>query len=296
MKRMDLRTNAKETLARFTWSVGIRAFRLTRKVNLSSHLEPAFWKLAGLVPTTKGEVVTKLPFGMTLRMPPGYRDARTVTVGLFQRDEARLFERLAQPGMAVVDVGAYIGYFTLLASHLVGPSGRVFAFEPEEDAYQYVLRNVATNACRNVVTTKKAVSDVSSSVMLIRDPLGPESFLTNDSIPGEGAAVATISLDSFFEAERWPTIDLVKMNIEGWEIYALKGMRELSRRNPELKLIMEFNPMAMARGGVSRQALTRTLRELGFRNGQVVERGMKMIGASELLPSGSAVYNIFLSK
>jgi FkbM family methyltransferase len=294
MSRM--RTKAKERLARFAWGVGIRTFRLTRKINISTHLEPAFWRLARLVPSAKGEVEANLHFGMTLRMPPGYRDARTVTLGLFQRDEARLFERLTRPGMAVVDVGAYIGYFTLLASHLVGSSGRVFAFEPQEDAYRYLLQNVETNACRNVVTTRKAVSDTSSAVTLIRDPLGPESFLTMGSHPDQGLTVETTSLDKFFEGQNWPAVHLLKMNIEGWELYALKGMRELSKRNAELKLIMEFNPMAMTRGGVSREALSLTLTELGFHRGQVVERGMRVVRGTELLPSGSAVYNILLSK
>src|SRR2546427_662133 len=139
----------KEKLARFTWGVGIQTFRLTRKVNLSTRLEPAFWKLARLVPSTKGEVDATLSFGMILRMPPGYRDARTVAVGLFQRDETRLFERLVRPAMTVVDVGAYVGYFTLLGSHLVGASGRVYAFEPDEEAFQYLRHNVEANGRRN---------------------------------------------------------------------------------------------------------------------------------------------------
>src|SRR3989442_6518964 len=104
----------KDRFAGFPGGVGIRAFRLSRKFNLSTRLEPAFWRLARLVPSMKGEVETTLPFGMTFRMPPGYRDARTVAVGLFQKDETRLFERLARPGMTIVDVGAYVGYFTLL--------------------------------------------------------------------------------------------------------------------------------------------------------------------------------------
>lgn len=286
----------KEKVVRFTWGVGIRAFRLSRRVNLSTHLEPAFWRLASLVPSTKDEVETTLPFGMTLRMPPGYRDARTVTVGLFQRDEARLFERLTRRGMTVVDVGAYIGYFTLLSSHLVGGSGRVFAFEPADEAYRYLLHNIEANGCRNVVAVRKAVSDTASTATLIRDPVGPESFLTNGPDHGQGVVVETINLDKFFEAQNWPAVHLIKMNIEGWELPALKGMRELSKRNPELQLIIEFNPMAMARGAISREALGLTLADLGFRRGQIVERGLKVIPAGELVPTGGAVYNIFLTK
>jgi FkbM family methyltransferase len=286
----------KEKLVRLTWGVGIRAFRLSRRVNLSTRLEPAFMRLARLVPSTQGEVQTTLPFGMTLRMPPGYRDARTVTVGLFQLDEAKLFQRLTRPGMTVVDVGAYIGYFTLLSSHLVGPTGQVFAFEPEADAYRYLLHNVEANNCRNVVAVRKAVSDTASTATLVRDPVGPESFLTSGPQPGQGVVVDAINLDNFFEAQNWPPVHLIKMNIEGWELPALKGMRELSKRNPELHLIIEFNPMAMTRGRISSEELGRTLTELGFRRGQIVERGLKVIPAGKLVPTGDAVYNIYLTK
>jgi FkbM family methyltransferase len=286
----------KEAVSNFAWRAGIRAFRLTRKVNLSTRLEPAFWRLGQFVPSTKGELQASLPFGMTLRMPPGYRDARTVAVGLFQHDETRLFERLAHPGMTVVDVGAYAGYFTLLGARLVGASGRVVAFEPEPEAFQYLLGNVEANDCRNVVAVRKAVSDGASTATLMRDPVGPESFLTNSTDPGQGVLVETISLDEYFEEQNWPAVHLIKMNIEGWELPALKGMRELSKRNPALQLIIEFNPMAMTRGGISREELGRTLAELGFRRGQIVERGLKVVPAPELLPTGSAVYNIFLTK
>jgi FkbM family methyltransferase len=286
----------KEKLVGFTWGVGIRAFRLSRRVNLSTRLEPAFTKLASLVPSTKGEVETSLPYGMTLRMPPGYRDARTVAVGLFQQDETKLFERLARPGMTVVDVGAYVGYFTLLSSHLVGASGRVFAFEPADEAYRYLVDNIEANGCRNALAVKKAVSDTVSTATLMPDPVGPESFLTNGPHNGEGVVVETIDLDKFFEAQDWPAVHMIKMNIEGWELSALRGMRQLSKRNPELQLIIEFNPMAMRRGAISREALASALAELGFRRGQIVERGLKLISAGELVPSGDAVYNILLTK
>ena len=289
-------SDVKDRLARLTWGVGIQAFRLSRRVNLSTRLEPVFWKLASLVPETRGAVEARLPFGMTLRMPPGYRDTRTVVVGMFQQDETRLIERLTRPGMTVVDVGAYAGYFTLLGARLVGASGRVVAFEPEPQAFQYLVGNVEANDCRNVVAVRKAVSDGASTATLMRDPVGPESFLTSGTDPAHGVIVQTVSLDKYFEDQNWPAVHLIKMNIEGWELPALKGMRELSKRNPALQLIIEFNPMAMTRGAISREELSRTLAELGFRHGQIVERGMKVLPAPELLPTGSAVYNIFLTK
>ncbi len=286
----------KDKLINFIWNLGIRAFRLTRKANLSSKLEPVFTRFANLIPTTKQDVAASLPNGAKLWMPAGYRDTRTVVTGLFQRDETKLFQRLTRPGMTFVDVGAYVGYFTILASGLVGASGRVYAFEPDGFAYEYLVRNIHSNHCVNVVAINRAASASAGSVALMRDPRGPESFITNAPFDGASLMAETVTLDSFVEGEGWPTIDVVKMNIEGSELPALIGMREVSRRNPGLQLIMEFNPTAMQRAGVSREELAATLVQLGFRRGQVVERDLSVISGGDLLPKGSAVYNILLTK
>jgi FkbM family methyltransferase len=289
-------SSVKEKLVDAAWYVGVRTFRLARRVNMAGKLEPAFIKLAGLIPPASEDVVGVLRNRCTLVMPAGYRDTRTVLTGLFQTDETRLFERLASPGMTFVDVGAYVGYFTVLASSWIGASGRVYAFEPDALAYQFLVLNVKRNACANVTLVNKAVTDRIGTMALVRDPLGPESFLTDRTDDDSANNVLTVTMDSFFEALDWPRIDILKMNIEGSELSALKGMREVSRRNPELNLVMEFNPGAMARAGVSRSYLTSVLVELGFRRGRIVERRLKRVPEGDLLPAGNTVYNVLLTK
>src|SRR5438105_2114286 len=115
-----------EVLLTRVWAIGVKAFRILRKLNLSVPLEPVFEALSHLIPSSPDETLASLPFG-TLHLPPGYRDTRTVIAGLFQEDETELFNRLIKPGMTAVDVGAYVGYFTVLFSCLVGASGRVYA-------------------------------------------------------------------------------------------------------------------------------------------------------------------------
>src|SRR5439155_19017960 len=114
------------------WKTGIRTFRLARRANVSTLVEPLFVYIAGILPTSTEAVSAKLPDGSTLRMPPGYRDTRTVIVGLFQEAETKLFKQLLGPGMTFVDIGAYVGYFSVIAAGLVGTLGRVYAFEPDE--------------------------------------------------------------------------------------------------------------------------------------------------------------------
>ena len=286
----------KDQLTNFTWGLGVRVFRMTRKANLSTRLEPAFVKLAGLVPSSRHEVEAVLSTGGRFTMPPGYRDSRTVVTGLFQWDETQLLRQILRGGMTFLDVGAYVGYFTLVGSSLVGPSGHVHSFEPDSFAYGYLVRNIEANSSANVTAVNKAVSDVAGQAVLSRDPSGPESFIGNAPEGAGGYTVETVTLDSQFEALGWPRVDVVKMNIEGSEMAALKGMRELSARNPNLRLIVEFNPKAMARAGTRNDDFTATLKSLGFREGRVVERGSELIPNGGLVPTGDAVYNLLLSK
>jgi FkbM family methyltransferase len=215
---------------------------------------------------------------------------------MYEPEVTRLFERTLRGGMVVVDVGAYIGYYTVLASRLVGASGRIYAFEPNPLAVEYLKRNIEGNSCRNVVAIAMAVLDKSERAHLVSDPAGPESFIVRADTTGvQSLDVPTVSLDEFAEGEGWPAIDLVKMDIEGSEVPALRGMRRLSDRSSKLQLIVEYNPPAMARAGLARDSLRDVLVELGFRRCYVIERGMQLV-EGDILPSVNAVSNLFLTK
>lgn len=286
----------KEAILNLGWTVGVRAFRLTRKLRLSGHLEPVFAKVASVVPKSRQPVEATLSGGAKLVMPGGYRDVRSVLTGLFQADETRLFESRLRAGMTFVDVGSYVGYFTVLAAGLVGPSGRVFSFEPDPLPFEYLLRNVAANGYDNVVAVNKALSRRRETLSLVRDPTGPETFTTDISGGGRVVTVEATSLDEFFAANRWPSVDAIKMNIEGAELRALQGMRQLSLLNPKLWLVMEHNPAALRRAGATPSALTAILHDLGFARAQIVERGLQTVPGGDLLPTGSAVYNVLFMK
>jgi FkbM family methyltransferase len=286
----------KDRIANQLWRAGIQTFRLSRRLNISASLEPILVQLGKLIPASDQPQTAKLSDGSTLVMPPGYRDTRTVVVGLFQEAETKLFSQMLHPGSTFVDVGAYVGYFTILASRMVGSAGHVYAFEPDPLAFSYLEKNIEFNDCSNATPVNKAVADTVATAALIRDPKGPETFVTYGPSPAQAMLVETITLDALFESQRWPAIDVIKMNIEGSELQALRGMTETSQRNPELKLVMEFNPSAMSRGDVSHQALTDALANLGFRRARIVERNLIPITGSELLPAAGAVYNILLTR
>lgn len=164
--------------------------------------------------------------------------------GDYETETVEYILQVLQPGMTFVDLGAHIGYFTLLAAKAVSPNGHVYAFEPAPSTRQILHKNISLNRVDSKVTVvPKAVAD---KVGLVHFFVSPDSSVSAKiSTPSHNKtdliSVQTTSLDSFFMNALWPEIHLIKMDIEGAELATLKGMRELSLRNTNLKLIMEFN-------------------------------------------------------
>lgn len=230
--------------------------------------------------------------GMRLVVPPGFRRARSYASGRYEPEVTSLLVDIIKPGMGIVDVGAFCGYYTLLASHLVGSKGRVYAFEPNPANYAYLQRNLDANVCTNTWPQRLAVSNRTGQVMFTFHDQADQGWVSRSS--PTGSPIAAVSLDDFFEREGWPQIDLVKMDIEGSESSALEGMRELVARNPGLQLIMEFDRYYLGRHGGSRETIAARLIDLGFKEGCVLEQTRQLHVMPDGLPRTQGTYNLFL--
>lgn len=168
----------------------------------------------------------------------------TLGLGVNHEPEVRkVIIQFLQPGMAMIDAGANIGYYTLLAARAVGLQGHVYAFEPAPSTAELLRKNIEVNGYGSRVTVvPKAITNKSSKVRIFLDDVhSGTSSMFSDGLEKDAVEVEGISLDEFFSSKGWPPIHIIKMDIEGAEKLALDGMRELSRRNPELKLIVEVN-------------------------------------------------------
>lgn len=176
---------------------------------------------------------------------------------------AALGARLS-PGACVVDVGASIGYFTVLAGRAVGPGGRVMAFEPGPQNQSMLLLNVVHNELANVELLSYALSDRKEIVAYRRlaangviVPLaGAGSVVTGD-------LVQAVPMDDALAAE--DRIDVVKIDVEGAEGRVLRGGASvIDRYRPTI--FFEFTPAALAEvSGTTGGAMLRDLEELGYR-------------------------------
>lgn|GEM_PF-2162999 len=189
----------------------------------------------------RNENIIHLKFGPILFIPAGYPEAYRFG-GSYEPETTRLISNLLKPGNTFVDVGAHLGYYTLLAKMKVGDAGRVFAFEPDPRYFQAIMRSLELNGIREgVYVYQMAVSDKISSLTFFTDNAGGLGNLFVPIIGGRSITVDAVSLDEFFCKLGWPQIDLIKIDVEGAEEEVFIGMKELSHRNKSLRLIVEFS-------------------------------------------------------
>jgi FkbM family methyltransferase len=237
---------------------------------------------------------------------PSLSFAMALLSGKYEQETKQLLELVVQRGMTVLDVGAHVGYYSLLFARWVGPEGKVFAFEPEADNYALLRKNIALNQCTNVFPVPKAVSDHSGTLKLFVSSQGNDRhsiFENPRSVVRESMRkVATVSLDEFLAGEGWPRVDLVKMDVEGAEPLALEGMRELIHRSRQFKLAIEFAPEALRFGGNDPARFLQRLAELGLSVGSIESGGEVRLwqasGFPKLAPEAEArgMINLYCTK
>ncbi len=186
----------------------------------------------------------------------------------YEQETAKVLKDEVLPGMTVLDIGAHVGCHSLLAARLVGPSGKVFAFEPSPDNCVLLHKNMALNGYNNVVLIPKAVADRSGTVTFHLSPEGNDRNSIYESSRtsqlGTSVEVSTVSVDDFLEQQGWPQVHLVKVDVEGAEPLVLKGMSKLLERTRELTLIVEFAPACIRDGGFPPESFLAALASNGF--------------------------------
>jgi len=171
----------------------------------------------------------------------------------YEKGTTQLFERTIEPGMVVIDVGAHVGYYTLLAARLVGPTGKVYAFEPEPANYALLLKNIELNGYNNVEPVRKAASNrVDFSTLFLTALDNGRHSTYRHGLPESGSMIVEMTtIDAFLEAEGCPRVDFIKMDVEGAELDVLQGMTRLIENSVQLKLVIEFNPFLLNSAGVA---------------------------------------------
>ena len=184
--------------------------------------------------------------------------------------EASLCEAYLRPGDIAIDAGASYGTLTMTMARSVGPSGRVYAFEPAPHPRALLLKAVSCNNFTQVQVVPCALSDRAGVAQFQFLPRrSGSSFLSFADAPGaddeerEIIRVRITTLDQFFKGS-FPRIRLIKLDVEGAEPLVLRGSRGLLQASPELVLITEVCPENLSRFGVGVSEYLEMIQSFGF--------------------------------
>jgi len=175
------------------------------------------------------------------------------------------------PGQTFVDVGANHGYFSVLAARLVGPAGRVFAFEPNPSVFEQLAEHVACNGLTNVTTERKALAEREGTLELFVSACAANSGLSSITPGSQAFASGSLDRDRHVQVhvttfDRWrraravERIDLLKIDVEGAEMLVLRGMVETLAEAPPTGIICESHGV----GGTNEDEASRMIVAQGY--------------------------------
>ena len=204
--------------------------------------------------------------------------------GTYERDYAQCFASTLRSGDTVIDVGAHVGYFTLLASEAVGESGEVYAFEPNPIYYSKLVRNLAANQVKNVRAFEFGLSDVEERLNLRVPRTNPAEGsiarkASSEALYGLDYAVDSVPIrlttfDAICRNSGLGKIDLVKIDAEGAELKILKGMTVLKTQR-DVSVFIEINPTLLRLLDSNLVELIHLLVEYGFDSIVSVDRRLQ---------------------
>ncbi|MFY3741190.1 MAG: FkbM family methyltransferase [Candidatus Nitrosomirales archaeon] len=198
-------------------------------------------------------IISRLCYGHKI-----YLDAHDISItphiitdGYWEPNISSVFINTVKRNQTFVDIGANIGYYTLLAGTRIGKEGKIFAFEPNPRAYSILLKNIDINGLTSFVEAENvALGDINDfrGLRIIDVHRGGASFFRNDSNLhllyhdkiSETVNVAMRTFDHYMIAKEIDHIDAIKIDVEGAEPLVIAGMRECLSKNKSLTIFMEW--------------------------------------------------------
>lgn len=167
----------------------------------------------------------------------------------------------------IIDAGANVGYYTLIASKKIGSDGRIYSFEPVSKTYNRLIENVKLNNFSNIIPIKKALShtDNQEIELFIADDKnwGMSSIYSHDRFAGYKEIAETLTIDSFIIDNEIDKMDLIKIDVEGSEMDVINGMKDcISKYDPTI--LVEINQDIISKKNDYVESIYDNLKTLGY--------------------------------
>ena len=197
-----------------------------------------------------------------------------IALGVYERAETAFFCAVCRPGMTFLDIGANIGYYSALASGRIGPQGRIIALEADPENFRYLQQNIAANRAPNAVCIQKAAAAESGTLRLYvnRENRGDNRLYPND-LCDSSFQVEVSTVDAMLEGCGVERVDLVKIDVQGFEGHVLRGMRQTIQRSDTLILLTEFWPFGLRSACTSPEDLLIELEQADLRLYELTAKG-----------------------
>lgn len=203
--------------------------------------------------------------------------------GAFSQDELAFIEASVVANDVCIDIGANIGVFTAALARAAGPGGRVYAFEPDPENFNILQRNsmIWADVC-DIQLHRAACGNKSGRAVLHRstENKGMHRLYESPCCQGDEVEVATVAVDDVVKDKN---VRLIKIDIEGYEPFALPGFEAVIKRSENILLLTEFSPVSMLDAGTSAVSYIHALGNLGLHPHRITGRKLESLDASVLV-------------
>jgi FkbM family methyltransferase len=222
------------------------------------------YRLVSLLAPKQGIVRAKV-FGSWFRLDLSEWIQRGIYLGTYERNETALVIAYLKPGMTVIDVGANSGYYTALAASRIKPHGRIFAIEPSPRPFSRLQCLIDDNQIP-ASAFNFGVGDIPGEFGIYQSPDLPNDTFT--MVPHSGLTpVATVpirTLDDCIQEWQLGSVDLLKIDVDGWEPRILKGAQRAMREHRIKAILCEFCDDWLSKVGSDRASLAKVFYDYGY--------------------------------
>jgi FkbM family methyltransferase len=196
----------------------------------------------------------------------------SISLGTYEPTETKWIYEILKPGMTFIDAGANIGYFSLIASSIVGNLGKVYSFEPSLYAYEKLCQTIKQNKINNIYLNNQGLGDHPEDLELSlwNRKLHSPSFCYSNGADSRHIKTINlgisklITLDCFAEDNHIEFIDLIKVDVEGFEPNVIMGMTRLLQDNKVNRIMIEFNEYWLVQNNCTSDEMNTLICSFGF--------------------------------
>jgi len=198
--------------------------------------------------------------------------------GGFEKKELEILQSLLTPKSVMIDAGANIGLHSIICSKIVGTAGKVYSFEPSKANFDLLLKNIELNHIKSIIPINKGLGDKIGETLILSQNFetgDAEKYILKAENKGTNTdnffnkiqlteSISLETLDNFQLINNLKKVDFLKIDVEGYEYYVLKGAENLLKNNPQIIILFECAEHLASRAGAQQTAVFSFLNKLGF--------------------------------